>query len=157
MTIPRNAVPEETGCLAELWRKGWRDAHAEIVPAELVRLRTKESFHQRMRAAIADVRVIGEVGAPLGFHLIKEDELNQFYVAPSARGTGVAATLLADAERQLAARGVKIAWLACAIGNRRAARFYEKGGWRMVSEPVIELETAEAVFAMRVWRYEKRL
>lgn len=40
MKHPRNALAEEIDSLAELWRNGWQDAHAGIVPAELVRLRT---------------------------------------------------------------------------------------------------------------------
>jgi ribosomal protein S18 acetylase RimI-like enzyme len=40
----------------------------------------------------------------------------------------VAAALIADAEAMLAEHGVEMAWLACAVGNNRAARFYEKSG-----------------------------
>jgi ribosomal protein S18 acetylase RimI-like enzyme len=65
--------------------------------------------------------------------------------------------LLADAEAQLAARGVETAWLACAIGNARAARFYEKHGWRRSSTVVTPVETSEGPFPLKVWRYEKRV
>ena len=60
-------------------------------------------------------------------------------------------------EARLADRGVEIAWLACAIGNERAARFYEKGGWRRVGTMVIHLPTPEGEFPLEVWRYEKDL
>lgn len=53
-----------------------------------------------------------------------------------------AAALIGDAEARLAERGVETAWLACAIGNHRAARFYEKSA---------------GIFPLEVWRYEKRL
>lgn len=43
----------------------------------------------------------------------------------NGRGEG----LLADAERALRHGGVITAWFACAIGNSRAERFYEKQGW----------------------------
>ena len=72
--------------------------------------------------------MIGPRGAPLGFTMLKGDEVYQLYVSREARGRGVAAALMADAEQRLAARGVSDAWLACAIGNERAARFYEKQG-----------------------------
>jgi ribosomal protein S18 acetylase RimI-like enzyme len=78
-------------------------------------------------------------------------------VARSARGSGVAARLVRDAEERLAARGVTTAWLACAIGNERAARFYEKHGWRRTGTVVNIAETAEGGFALDVWRFEKDL
>jgi len=153
----RPADPSETGVLARLWYDGWQDAHAAILPAELARARTLESFTERMAAALAEVRVIGPQGAPLGFAILKGDELDQFYVASRARGAGVAAVLMADAEARLSARGVETAWLACAIGNARAARFYEKCGWYLARTMVSRLDTADGPFDLKVWRYEKHL
>ena len=53
--------------------------------------------------------------------------------------------------------GVEIAWLACAIGNEPAARFYEKCGWRRAGIVINQLETLNGTFPLDVWRYEKRL
>jgi ribosomal protein S18 acetylase RimI-like enzyme len=153
----RNPQETEVGPLARLWYDGWQDAHAQILPAELARFRTLESFDERLRAALADVRVMGPVGAPAGFCMIKGDELYQLYVSAAARGAGVAATLLNDAEARLAANGIETAWLACAIGNHRAARFYEKSGWERVGEMINRLETPQGEFQLPVWRYEKLL
>jgi GNAT superfamily N-acetyltransferase len=153
----RPADASEVDQLARLWHDGWRDAHAEILPRELVRLRTPETFHERMRAGLASVRAIGPIGAPLGFTMLKGDELNQLYVAAAVRGSGVAAALIADAEECLAASGVETAWLACGIGNDRAARFYEKSGWRLARTFTSELETPEGIFRLDVRRYEKAL
>ncbi|HYO45285.1 MAG TPA: GNAT family N-acetyltransferase, partial [Gemmatimonadota bacterium] len=94
---------------------------------------------------------------PAGFCAIKGDELYQLFVSAKARGSGVAAVLLADGETRLAESGVEVAWLACAIGNERAARFYEKWGWHRVGIMVDELETPSGIFPLEVWRYEKRL
>src|SRR5262245_2993293 len=102
----------------------------------MVRYRTPENFRQRMRDNIEHVRVAGPVGAVLGFSMFKGDELNQFYVASAARGTGLAAEMLKDAEQTLLSRRVRNPWLACAIGNDRAARFYAKNGWRRVGNTV---------------------
>ena len=153
----RAAEPEDLGPLAQLWRQGWVDAHLDIVPEDLIALRTPESFVERMAAALPRVRVLGPVGAPLGFHLIKGDELNQFYLAGEARGSGASGVLMADAEMRLAEAGVTTAWLACAIGNARAARFYEKSGWTLAREAVVPTETPAGPFPLKVWRYEKRL
>jgi GNAT superfamily N-acetyltransferase len=153
----RAAEEVEIDHLARLWYDGWQDAHAAIVPAALKRLRTLESFRHRLRAALCDARTIGPVGAAAGFTILKGDELYQLFVAPESRGSGVAAALIADAELQLSERGIEIAWLACAIGNQRAARFYEKHGWTRAGTMLNQLDTPDGGFSLEVWRYEKRL
>jgi RimJ/RimL family protein N-acetyltransferase len=52
---------------------------------------------------------------------------------------------------------VRTAWLACAIGNDRAARFYEKHGWHHAGIMVNRLETIRGEYLLEVWRYEKSL
>jgi GNAT superfamily N-acetyltransferase len=153
----RAAESTELDHLAQLWYDGWQDAHARIVPAELTQLRTLESFRDRLQAMLPDVRVVGPPGAPAGFCAVKEDELYQLFVAAEARGKGVAAVLLADGEARLAANGVETAWLACSVGNNRAARFYEKCGWRLAATVTIPVETYQGPFMLEVWRYEKGL
>jgi ribosomal protein S18 acetylase RimI-like enzyme len=156
-TNVRPAQRAEIHKLARIWYDGWQDAHADILPEELARVRTLESFQERLEAALEDVRVAGAPGDPVGFCMIHEDELYQLYVSPRARGTGIAAALLADGEARLTASGTATAWLACAIGNQRAARFYEKCGWRRVGNMINRLDTPQGIFALEVWRYEKRL
>src|SRR5262245_23704772 len=153
----RNAQASELDALATVWYEAWQDGHAAVVPAELKRRRTRERFRERLEAALAEVRVAGPVGAPVGFSMLKGDELYQLFVSARARGSGVAAALIGDAETRLAARGVRTAWLTCAIGNDRAARFYEKCGWRRTGTVTEELDTPEGTLSMDVWRYEKRL
>jgi ribosomal protein S18 acetylase RimI-like enzyme len=153
----RAAEEAEIDQLAKLWYDGWQDAHAQILPPELKRRRTLESFRQRLQAALPNTRVVGPPGAAVGFCMVKDDELYQLYVSAQSRGSGVAAALIADAESRLAESGVAIAWLACAIGNERAARFYEKRGWRRVGTMTSQLETTEGMFPLEVWRYEKSL
>ncbi|MEE2692995.1 MAG: GNAT family N-acetyltransferase [Pseudomonadota bacterium] len=154
----RDAGESEVEALARLWWDGWRDAHAEILPPEFIRLRTRQSFTDRLAAALGAVRAAGPVDAPLGFHLVKGEELNQFYVAAAARGTGLARALIDDAEARLAAAGVRRAFLSCAIGNDRAARFYEKCGWERMGVVTDRLTMQDGtIFDLDVWRYEKDL
>jgi len=152
---PRDARADEIDALASLWHEGWHDAHAAIIPVELVRLRTLDNCRDRLRPLLAETRVVGPPGAPAGFTILKGDEIYQFYLARAARGTGIAAVLMADAERRLAGRGVATAWLACAIGNDRAARFYEKHGWRRAGVVAYAAETSQGTLMLEVWRYEK--
>src|SRR5262245_19393951 len=130
MTV-RAPDPAELGVLADLWHDAWRDAHAEIVSPRLTALRTRDSFRERLERLLPATRVVGPLGAPTGFCAVKGDELYQLFVSAAARGSGAAAVMLADGEARLAAAGVTTAWLACAIGNQRAARFYEKSGWHL--------------------------
>lgn len=153
----RDAKESEIDVLARIWYDGWRDAHEKILPAELARHRTLESFRDRLHAALSNVRVIATSAEPVGFYMVKGSELYQLFVAAQARGSGTAAMLIADAEGRLSASGVEIAWLACAIGNERAARFYEKCGWRRTGTIVSILEIPNGEFPLEVWRYEKVL
>jgi GNAT superfamily N-acetyltransferase len=153
----RAAGEEDIDHLAQLWYEGWQDAHAQILPAELRELRTLDSFRQRLRTALPDTRVVGPRGAPFGFYITKGDELYQIYVSAQTRGSGAAGALMADAEARLAKSGIEIAWLSCAIGNHRAARFYEKCAWRRVGVVTYPAETFIGAFPLEVWRYEKRL
>jgi GNAT superfamily N-acetyltransferase len=153
----RRAEPNELSALARLWYDGWRDAHLAILPAALARVRTLEAFRERMEGKLDVVRVAGPPGAPLGFYMLDNDELDQLYVSATARGTGVAAALISDAEQELRESGVELAWLACAIGNERAARFYEKSGWKRAGVVLSHFETVAGPFDLEVWRYEKQL
>ena len=153
----RVARADEVDVLARLWYDAWQDSHARILPAQLVRHRTPASFRERLLAALADVRVVDADGEPAGLAIARDDELYQLFVSARARGTGVAAALLDDAEARIAAAGHARAWLACAIGNARAARFYEKHGWRFAGEMASPLPTPDGAFRLEVWRYEKAL
>jgi ribosomal protein S18 acetylase RimI-like enzyme len=153
----RAAEEAEIDHLAKIWYEGWHDAHARILPPELTRLRTLESFRDRLQAALSKIRVVGPFAAPVGFCILKDNELYQLYVSAEARGSGVAAALMADAEARLAEDGFESAWLACAVGNERAARFYDKCGWRRVGVAVYQAEAWNGTVPLEVWRYEKDL
>lgn len=153
----RTAQTRDLGPLAHLWWQGWRDAHLPLVPKALVARSTLDSFIVRMALALPRIRTLGPVGAPLGFHLIKDDELNQLYVDEDSRGSGIAAMLAADAEARLLETGITKPWLACAVGNVRAARFYEKAGWSLAGTQTIPTEIPAGWYPLRIWRYEKRL
>lgn len=125
----RPAVSADAAAVARIWWDGWRDGHLGHVPDELVALRTEESFGTRAAALVGTTTVATVDGAVAGFVMVGGDEVEQVYVSSAHRGSGIAATLLAEAERQVAAGGHPRAWLAVVGGNARARRFYERQGW----------------------------
>ncbi|MGB7316813.1 MAG: GNAT family N-acetyltransferase [Planktotalea sp.] len=150
-------VLEQVPHVAQLWHHGWIDGHAKVVPAELTKLRTLHSFQFRSKENQPYTRVAMQGDDLLGFIMIKGDEVYQMYVGPTARGTGVAQRLMQEGEIRIRATGHAKSWLACAVGNERAARFYSKMGWINVGVETVELDTLDAPFPLPVWRFEKAL
>lgn len=147
--------PNYVPAIASIWHAGWHEAHAPIVPKGLTDLRTLDSMQTRSAKYLDQTRVALIDGQVAGFCMVLGDELYQMYVAPQARGTGAAGALMADAEQRIAKAGNSVAWLSCAIGNDRAARFYEKSGWANAGEETFQLEASAGAFALTTWRFEK--
>lgn len=152
-----NFDESKTAEVVELWFAGWYEAHSKIIPDQLIKLRTRESFRERLLKNTANTRIAISGGDVLGLCMLKDDELYQMYVSPKARGTGLAQALITDADNRFQLSGYKVAWLACAIGNDRAKRFYEKCGWRFAGVETVDLDTSEGAFSLDVWRFEKDL
>lgn len=154
---PRPAVPADLDPLARLWHDGWMEAHLAHVPAELTAKRTPASFRNRLDAFGDALRTAGPIGDPLGFAAIRDDEMEQLFVAPEARATGLATILLSDAEARLAASGIARAHLLCVIENTRAARFYERQGWQNMGVFREAVQTEDGPFTFDLLRFEKDL
>ena len=125
----RPARPADAVAIAEIWYDGWRDGHLGNVPDDLIVVRTEEAFRVRSAQRVADTVVAVVADAVAGFVMVVGAEVEQVYVAKRHRRTRVAAGLLAEAERLVAANGHERAWLAVVAGNSRARRFYERSGW----------------------------
>lgn len=151
------ASEEQAKQICAIWEAGWHEAHANIVPAGLRELRTASNFFDRTIANLANTRIASDGTKVLGFCMVKENELYQMYVWRSARGTGVAQALINDAEERIRLAGHNTAWLACAIGNDRAGRFYEKSGWNNTGPRTVNLSTSDGAFPLEVSRFEKLL
>jgi putative acetyltransferase len=130
--ILRPAGADDADSIADLFHRGWHDAHPGHVPDGLTERRTASAFHDRVtqRVAETDETTVAEVdGEIAGFIMVDGDEAEQVYVDRRFRGSGLAALLLTEAERQIAAAGHDVAWLAVVRGNERARAFYAKQGW----------------------------
>ena len=127
--VVRPATPADAADVARIWAAGWPDGHLGNVPDELVQARTSESFRSRAPGRVGDTSVAEVDGEVAGFVMVVADEVEQVYVDAAHRGTGIAGLLLTEAERRVAVGGHGRAWLAVAVGNDRAKRFYERQGW----------------------------
>lgn len=154
----RALAAADVAAAAALWHAGWHDAHATVAPPQIFAERTPETFRDKLEAIHGHGRGAFFGEALAGFHVVEGEELDQFYVDAAWRGRGVALALIADAERTLAAAGVREAFLMCAVGNERARRFYGKAGWR--EGPVVEgtmWSLAVGVVPIPCHRFTKRL
>ncbi|MFI7586083.1 GNAT family N-acetyltransferase [Spongisporangium articulatum] len=158
--VLRAARPDDVPALAALWETGWHDAHDGNVPDELTRARPSSSFTDRLVERIRDTTdlTVAEIdGTVAGFVAVIDDEIDQVYVAGDYRGAGIAAALLAEGERRIAAAGHTDAWLAVAPGNARARRFYEKQGWSDGGGYVHRAPGPDGPVDVPTRRYVKRL
>ncbi|TMV72098.1 GNAT family N-acetyltransferase [Thioclava sp. BHET1] len=143
---PRAAEPADFAPLAELWALRWRDAHESFSPPELTALRTPADFLRRLRAFGDGLRVIGPVGAPLGFVVVLDHHVDQLFIARGLQGQGAADLLMADALARIAAAGHAEAQLECAPGNARAAAYYRKSGWALRGTETVSVDTSTGPF-----------
>ena len=158
MTSIRPAGDADMAAVADLWHEGWHAGHAGHVPDGLTAARTVAAFHERTPSRVADTTVAVDASGQLaGFVMVVGDEVEQVFVGPAARGSGVARVLLTEAERQVAAGGSSEAWLAVVAGNARARRFYEKCGWVDGGELPYEVTAGGRTWTSPCRRYTKGL
>jgi putative acetyltransferase len=158
VTTIRPATADDMAAVADLWHVGWHDGHAGHVPEGLTRGRTLEAFHERTPSRVADTTVaVSEDDELLGFIMVAGDEVEQVFVGREARGTGLAARLLLEAERQVAGAGHDVAWLAVVEGNARARAFYEREGWHDEGALPYEVSAGSQTFISPCRKYVKRV
>ena len=155
--VVRPARPDDAGRVAAIWEQGWREVHPGEVPAALVEARTSASFHRRAADRVADTQVAEVAAAVVGFVMTEDDEVDQVYVAPAGRGTGVATSLLAAAEERIRAAGHPSAWLAVVGGNARARAFYERQAWLDEGEFTHDAPGPDGPISVTAHRYVKEL
>ncbi len=153
----RPATADDVEAVAELWHRGWHDGHAGHVPDGLTAARTLPAFRDRAAAAVAVTTVAVVDDRVAGFVMVVGDEVEQVFVDRAHRGSGLAAALLDEAERQVAATGYDVAWLAVVGGNARARRFYERRGWADEGDLPYEVTADGETFVSPCRRYTKRV
>jgi GNAT superfamily N-acetyltransferase len=159
MTPPtlRPATAADMATVADIWHAAWHTSHPGHVPNGLTAARSLAAFHERTPARVADTTVAVVDDEVVGFIMIDRDEVEQVFVDPARHGSGVASMLLDEAERQVAAGGYDVAWLAVAIGNARARAFYEKRGWSDDDDLPYEVVANGTTYISPCRRYVKEL
>lgn len=153
----RPATTADAAEISRIWCEGWRDGHLGHTPAALVEARTAASFDHRALERLPHTTVATVDGDVVGFVVVVDDEAEQVYVDRAARGSGVAAALLAEVERQVAASGHGRVWLAVASGNTRARRFYERSGWYVDGAFDYQADGPDGPIAVPCHRYVRDL
>lgn len=154
--VLRAATPADVGTIADIWYRGWLDAHLGRVPEALVAHRRPSDFPALARTRVPLTTVAVEDDRVIGFVTVHDDEVEQIYVDAAARGGGVAGALLRNAEERIASR-FGSAWLAVVEGNARARRFYERNGWRDGGALDYAAEAPGGRIPVPCRRYEKGL
>jgi GNAT superfamily N-acetyltransferase len=152
----RAATPEDSEAIAVIWYRGWRDGHLGHVPETLPPHRRLVDFRARVPPRIPTTAVATTASGVVGFVTVHDDEVEQIYVAESARGGGAARALLGHAEQVIAVQ-FDVAWLAVVAGNERARRFYAKSGWSDAGAFDYAAEISGGTVLVPCHRYEKRL
>lgn len=152
----RAARAGDVEVIADIWHLGWREAHLGHIPAALVEHRGPADFRRRVPERLATSTVAIVDARVVGFVTVHDDEIEQLYVAASARGGVVAPALLGHGEQVIAA-GYDVAWLGVVAGNARARRFYARNAWREVGAFDYAAQIAGGTIAVPCLRYEKRV
>ena len=139
------------GCV---WREGWHEVHAGRVPMALEQARLSRPFEDLAVDHLEAISVAEVGGEVAGFVSVHESEVQHLYVDRRFRGTTVAASLLAHAERQVAGSHSS-AWLAVVAPNERARRFYERHGWTDTGPYDQQVDTPDGTVSVPVHRYVK--
>jgi ribosomal protein S18 acetylase RimI-like enzyme len=128
--IIRPAAEPDLGAIVRVWQAAWFDGHRGHVPDALLAARQPDYFVAQAERRVGSTLVaIGDDGEIVGVAIIDGAELWQLGIADTARGTGVARSVLTAVERRIGVEHPQ-AWLAVVPGNTRARAFYAKCGWR---------------------------
>jgi GNAT superfamily N-acetyltransferase len=143
--------------VARLYHDAWHETHADFMPHEEVRLRTSAFFIDRMAGLLPTTLIVVRDGTVVGFAAWTDRLLGQLYVDRRHRGSGVADTLLTEAERRMAQQGTATAELHCVVGNERACRFYERMGWQHAGRASEAVAGPNGPVAVEFWCMTKSL
>jgi GNAT superfamily N-acetyltransferase len=151
-----------------VWAAAYQDDPGKVgLSEEFLAERVVDKFKPRVVAKIANTLVAvtdTDTQQPvLGFCClgVQMHEVEQFFLARAARGTGLATELMAAAEARLLQATPEESFVACLHvfeANLRARRFYQRCGWEYRGDCVYQAEISGGrTQALELMRYEKRI
>lgn len=130
-----DAVPADMPVLLDLMRSYYEyDGHSfdeRVARRGLERLFQEPSLGKAWLIS-QDDEPVGYLVSCFGFSLeyaARDAFIDEFYITPEYRGSGIGADALAQAETRLAALGIKALYLQVMPGNDRAEEFYRRAGF----------------------------
>lgn len=156
----RAASEADQPAISKIWHQGWHDAHAELVPAQILAYRQIEHFRNWLATSTDRFFVVSLNAMIIGFVAINGAELVKLYIDRHARGDGTSARLLQFGEDRIRETGVRRAVLFCTDGNLRAEKFYRRQGWSLMETFPDRLwlpDHAQATLVANTHRFEKAL
>lgn len=143
----RDARPADAGPLAELFAATFVEVFGHLYRSEDLAAFLAQHQPQRLAPEIANAAYairLAEIGGRLGGYLklgplklpVEDEglpgEIHQLYLAPAARGSGMAAELMDWALDEARMRGMRALYLSVYTGNDRARAFYSRYGFEEV-------------------------
>ena len=158
--------------MAALWHRTYFDQQgSEHIPTVLANERRDLakcvlSLRKKMSTeGYCALLAVASDGEPRGLTVLKgaghHAEVEQFFLDRSARGTGLAAKLMAAAEsklRDMVSVSCQCIMLHVLVGNKRARRFYERYGFSNKGDDVEDVSLSGGrTVPLELLRYEKVL
>lgn len=114
--------------MAEVTAASYAHGFAAILEPAALATRDAAFFRERFVETWPRMRIAIDAERILGVALVTDGHLDMLFLDPATIGKGVGAALLRDVEE----RGART--LECFRDNHTARRFYERHGWRKVSD-----------------------
>jgi GNAT superfamily N-acetyltransferase len=143
----RRGTANDVGTIAQLHHDVWHQTQALFQPEAVRQSRDLDFFRSRVER---NGQLIGFSGWDNGY-------IGQLYLLPSERGTGIGRELLARTEALIAQSGASEARLVVIAGDLDGRQFYERSGWKVVSERPLQVDTASGPVEVAAWHMAKSL
>jgi GNAT superfamily N-acetyltransferase len=154
----RRATTADRSKIARAYHAFWHETHAHLESFAIAADRNLAFFEKRLaNTRIAPRLTHAADGSAPGFVIWDRYWVRSLFLAPTARGGGLGARLLAEAEHHIAARGHKRVALICIVGNHRARTFYERHGYRVARLHSSLVKTSSGEVVVKGWLMQKHL
>jgi ribosomal protein S18 acetylase RimI-like enzyme len=149
--VIRKAVYEDKDEIARVHYASWHDTYKDVNASALIEQHTLPWFLEYWRrhitapekacllVATLEGKIVGFASAgpvknKLHFTVGHDGELYKLYLLPDWRGRGIGKQLFAACVQQLQVHGFKTMLIQSIRENKKASRFYEKEGARVLGE-----------------------